>query len=249
MTSSPYAVRSVTRVLDIMDFLRSRPEGATPAELAAATDMPRSSMFRYLATLESRGYVERENGSGAFLLGPAFLSSDVRHLRLLSQRARPILEELRDRFEETVNLGVLDGSRVVYLEIVESRRSMRFVARQGDHEPIHSTGLGKAISMLMDDHEIRAILASEGMPARTNRTVTDPDEFIATIHHSRRVGYAIDDGENEADGRCVAVPLSGLAFPAALSLSAPAVRFSDREAKAAYDVLADAARRIAGEAT
>lgn len=249
MSESPYAVRSVTRVLDIMDFLRSRPDGATLAELATATDMPRSSVFRYLSTLEARGYVERENSTGTFRLGPAFLSSDARHLRLVSQRARPVLEELRDRFEETVNLGVLDGSRVAYLEIVESRRSMRFVARRGDHEPIHSTGLGKAISMLLDDEEIRAILATEGMPARTNRTITDPDEFIATIHRSRQVGYAIDDGENEADGRCVAVPIPGLAFPAALSLSAPASRFSDREAKAAYDELAAAARRIAGDAT
>lgn len=249
MSGSPYAVRSVTRVLDIMDFLREHPEGATLAELATATDMPRSSVFRYLSTLEARGYVERENSSGTFHLGPAFLSSDVRHLRLLSLRARPILEELRDRFEETVNLGVLDGSRVVYLEIVESRRSMRFVARKGDHEPIHSTGLGKAISMLLDGDEIRSILSSEGMPARTARTITDPEEFLATIEQSRQVGYAIDDGENEADGRCVAVPIPGLAFPAAVSLSAPAARFSDREAKAAYDELAEAARRIAGEAT
>ena len=249
MTSSPYAVRSVSRVLDIMDFLRQHPEGASPAELAGATDMPRSSVFRYLSTLESRGYVERENGTGAFHLGPAFLSSDVRHLRLLSQRARPILEELRDRFGETVNLGVLDGSRVVYLEIVESLRSMRFVARKGDHEPIHSTGLGKAISMLLDDDAIRAILKTEGMPARTNRTITDPDEFTETINQSREAGYAIDDGENEADGRCVAVPIPGLAFPAALSLSAPAARFSDREAKAAFDILQEAARRIAGGAS
>lgn len=249
MTTSPYAVRSVTRVLDIMDFLRQHPDGATPAELATATAMPRSSVFRYLATLESRGYVERDNGTGVLHLGPAFLSSDVRHLSLLSQRARPVLEELRDRFEETVNLGVLDGSRVVYLEIVESRRSMRFAARKGDHEPIHSTGLGKAISMLLDDETIRTILATEGMPARTNRTITDPDEFVAAIHWSRETGYAIDDGENETDGRCVAVPIPGLAFPAALSLSAPAARFSDREAKAAFDLLQKAARRVAGDAS
>lgn len=248
MTDSPYAVRSVTRVLDLLDLLRNSNEGATLAQLAATTDMPRSSVFRYLATLESRGYVERNDG-GSYHLGPAFLSSDVRHLSLLALRARPILEEVRDRFEETVNLGVLDGSRVVYLEIVESRHSMRFVARKGDHEPIHSTGLGKAISMLLGDDEVRAILDAEGMPARTERTITDPDDFIDTIRHIREVGYAIDDGENEAEGRCVAVPIPGLAFRAALSLSAPAARFSDQEAKAAYDVLAEAARRIAGDAT
>lgn len=248
MSHSPYAVRSVTRVLDILDLLRQRSEGATMAELAATTDMPRSSVFRYLATLESRGYVEREDGTGVFRLGPAFLASDVRQLRLLTQRARPILEELRDRFEETINLGILDGTRVVYLEIVESRRGMRFVARKGDREPIHSTALGKAIAMLLDDERIEAIVATEGMAARTERTITDPQEFIATIHRSRRVGYAIDDRENEVDGRCVAVPVTGLPFPAALSLSAPASRLSDEEATSASQALAEAASRIAGVA-
>lgn len=249
MSESPYAVRSVTRVLDILDLLRQRSEGATLAQLATATDMPRSSVFRYLATLEARGYVERENGTGTFQLGPAFLSSYVRHLQLLAQRARPILEELRDRFEETVNLAIFEGTGVVYLEIVESRRGTRFAARQGDREPIHSTALGKAIATLLDDDDIRAILTAEGMPARTDHTITDPDQFIATIHHSRSVGYAMDDRENEVDGRCVAVPIVGLGFPAALSLSAPASRFSEEEATAASETLADAARRVAGEAT
>lgn len=248
MSESPYAVRSVTRVLDIIDQLRQTPEGATLGELAAGTRMPRSSVFRYLATLESRGYVERENGTGNFRLGPAFLSSDVRHLRLLAQRARPILEELRDRFEETINLGVLDGTRVVYLEIVESRRGMRFVARRGDREPIHSTALGKAIATLLDDDEIRSILGAEGMAARTNRTITDPDRFIATINQSRQAGYTIDDGENEVDGRCVAVPVRGLPFPAALSLSAPASRLSHEDTETVSRALSEAARRVSGVA-
>lgn len=249
MSQSPYTVRSVSRVLDLLDELRQRSEGATLAELAEGTSMPRSSVFRYLATLESRGYVEREDGKGTFRLGPAFLSSDVRHLRLLAQRARPILEKLRDRFEETINLAVLDGTRVVYLEIVESRRGMRFVARQGDREPIHSTALGKAIATLLSEEEIRAILGAEGMAARTDKTITDPDEFIETIRRSRQAGFTIDDRENEADGRCVAVPVSGLSFPAALSLSAPASRLSDEDATSASAALAEAARALAGVAT
>jgi IclR family acetate operon transcriptional repressor len=249
MSESPYAARSVTRVLDILDVLRERTEGATLAQLVTTTDMPRSSAFRYLATLEARGYVEREDGTGTFQLGPAFLSSHVHHLQLLAQRARPILEELRDRFEETINLAILQGTRVVYLEIVESQRGMRFAAREGDREPIHSTALGKAIATLLDDDDIRAILDAEGMPARTDHTITEPERFIAAIQHGRSVGYALDDRENEVDGRCVAVPIMGLGFPAALSLSAPASRFSEDEAKAASKTLSEAARRVAGEAT
>lgn len=244
-TESPYAVRAVLRVLDILDLLRQSPSGATLSQLTEVTDMPKSSVFRYLATLESRGYVEREDSNGVFRLGASFLANEAQHLGILARNARPLLEGLRDRFEETVNLGVLDGTRVVYLEIVESRRSMRFVARKGDREHLHSTALGKAISIVLTDDEIRSILDSEGMPALTDRTITDPDVFIDAIHAIRGDGYAIDDGENEAAGRCVAVPVLGSAPKAAISLSAPAARFSDTQAKEAAAVLAEVARSLA----
>lgn len=244
---SPYAARSVLRVLDVLDLLREQNGGATLAEVSAATGMPKSSAFRYLSALESRGYVERENVSGCYRLGAAFLSSRPRHLELLARRARPHLESLRDRFGETVNLAVLDGSRVVYLEIVESHRSMRFVARKGDREPIHSTALGKAIASLLSDGDVERILEAEGMPARTDRTITDPDAFLDVVHQIREVGYAIDDRENEADGRCVAVPVAGIGVTAAVSLSAPASRFSLDEATAAAAVLRGAAGEIPGE--
>jgi IclR family transcriptional regulator, acetate operon repressor len=245
---SPYAARAVLRVLDIIDLLRERTGGATLAELAIATEMPKSSAFRYLSTLESRGYVERESATGSYRLGAAFLSSRPRHLEVLARRARPHLKALQDRFGETVNLGVLDGSRVVYLEIVESHKSMRFVARKGDREPIHSTALGKAIASLASDGEVLSILESEGMPARTERTITDPKAFIEVVHGIREEGFAIDDRENEADGRCVAVPIVDVGVAAALSLSAPASRFSLDEATTAAAGLQDAARAIAGEA-
>lgn len=246
---SRYAVRAVVRVLDILDLLRQRPGGATLSELAEVTQMPKSSVFRYLSTLESRGYVERENANGLFRLGASFLANEAQHLRSLARNAKPYLEQLRDQFEETVNLGVLDGTRVVYLEIVESRRGMRFVARKGDREHLHSTALGKAISALLTDPEIRTILAAEGMPALTERTITDPDVFIDAVHAIRDDGYAIDDGENEPAGRCVAVPVLGAAPKAAISLSAPAARLSDSQAKEAVGVLAEVATAIAEEIT
>ena len=242
-----YAVRSVLRVLDILDLLRQRPGGATLKELAKVTEMPKSSVFRYLATLESRGYVERLEQDGAFRLSAAFISTQAHHLELLANRARPRMEELRDRFGETVNLAVLDDTRIVYLEIVESRRSMRWVVAKGDREHLHSTALGKAVAMVLDDEEISSILEVEGMPARTERTIGDPDEFLREIAAARIKGYAIDDEENEEGGRCLAVPIRGTNPKAALSLSAPASRLSLDQAEGIARVLDEAAELIAKE--
>jgi IclR family acetate operon transcriptional repressor len=246
MNESPYTVRAAIRVLDILDLLHRAPDGVTLGEVADGTGMPKSSAFRYLTTLEARGYAQKEP-TGVYRLGMALVSYHAGQLEVLSARARPVLEELRDRYDETVNIGVLDGGRVVYVEIVESRRGMRFAARPGDREPIHCTALGKAIASTLHDDQLRAILTAEGMPQRTARTITDADLFVKEIQEVRRTGFALDDRENEEDGRCVAVPVLGIRVPAAVSLSAPAARFSEEDATRAARTLRRATKRIAGE--
>jgi IclR family acetate operon transcriptional repressor len=223
-SESGYAVRAVVRTLDILDLLQASPDGVSLADLSQAAGLPKSSVFRYLSTLEGRGYVERVSGDSAFRLGLAFLPVRARHLDALAEQARPSLESLRDRFQETINLGVLDGTRVAYLDILESPRTIRFAARRGDRDPIHSTALGKAIAAHLDENHVRRILAAEGMPQRTRTTITDPDAFLRAVERVRTSGFAVDRGENEEDGACVAVAITGHRIPAAISLSAPAVR-------------------------
>ncbi len=241
-TDGGYSVRAAERVLDILDVLQNAPEGISLAAVASGTQLPKSSVFRYLATLEARGYVERVDGEGNYRLGLAFLPLRARHVDRLAARARPLLEELSIRFQETVNLGVLDRTRVEYVEIVESPLTMRLAARRGDRDPIHSTALGKAIAAQLREDDVRRILDAEGMPRLTSKTITDADAYIAALEQVRTRGYAVDGGENEEDARCVAVAIALTPVPAAISLSAPAVRFSlDR-----VDEVAAALLRTAG---
>ena len=184
--SGRYSVRAVERVADILDTLQRADGGVSLVTLAEVTALPKSSVFRYLATLEARGYVEKDPDSGDYTLGVA-LPSQQRHFELLSARARPVLERFRDRFGETVNFGVLDGDRVLYLEIVESHRAMRLAARRGDRDYVHSTALGRAIAAGLPEEQVRRIVASAGMPALTTRTVTSADELIARRRARQRL--------------------------------------------------------------
>jgi IclR family acetate operon transcriptional repressor len=239
-----YAVRAVVRVMDILDLLQDSPDGRSLAEVSEAVALPRSSTYRYLSTLETRGYVQRNGDSGLYRFGLAFLPSHGRHLEVLAARARPVMEELRDRLGETINLGVLDGNRVVYLEILESNRAVRLAARRGDRDPIHSTALGKAIASRVGSDSVVAILAAEGMPKRTSKTITHEEPYLAELEKVRSQGFAVDIGENEEDGRCVAVPIQNSRVLAAISLSAPGARLkADRMAHIATELIA-AARRI-----
>jgi IclR family acetate operon transcriptional repressor len=239
-SSGRYSVRAVERVADILDTLQRADRGVSLVTLAEVTGLPKSSVFRYMATLEARGYVEKDGETGDFTLGVA-LPSQQRHFDLLRARARPVLERFRDRFGETVNLGVLDGDRILYLEIVESHQAMRFASRTGDRDYVHSTALGRAMTAQLPEAEVRRILGSAGMPPRTTRTITSPDELIASLAEVRANGYAIDDEENEEGARCVAIALPGMRVPAGISVSAPSVRLSREDAANVAAVLAEEA--------
>jgi IclR family transcriptional regulator, acetate operon repressor len=240
-----YDVRAVHRVIDILEALQSAPtEGLPLQRLADAIGLPKTSTFRYLQTLQSRGYVEPGAGNAHYRLGLRTLALDSHRLELIADRARPYLARLRDRFGETVNLGVLEGNRVRYLEILESPRAMRLAARKGDRDPVHSTALGKAIALQLPEDRVRAVLAAEGMERLTDDTITDPQTYLRALQEGRERGYTLDRGENEVGSWCVAAPLLGGRLPTAISVSAPAMRISPDQAEAVASVVVATAREL-----
>jgi IclR family transcriptional regulator, acetate operon repressor len=239
-----YSVRAVERICSILNLLQESIDGVSLPEVAQATDLPKSSAFRYLWTLEAHRYVERDPDSGRYTLGLGFVGMQSRQLEVLRQRTRPWLEKLRDEHTETVNLGILDGDAVIYLDIVESRRAVRLAVNRGDREYLHSTALGKAVAATLPEARVREILDRTGMPRHTANTITSVDDFLAELAKVRRNGYAVDDGENEVDGRCVAVPMLGSRLPTAVSLSAPSARFPLQQVEAVATSLQAVVERI-----
>jgi IclR family acetate operon transcriptional repressor len=242
-----YSIRAVQRVCDLLDLLQREPEGVSLVRAAEVTRLPKSSAFRYLATLEARRYVERDETSGEYRIGLAFLPLQARQLDVVTQRARPYLEELQREFGETANLGLLDGNRVVYLDIVESEHTMRLAARPGDHDMLHATALGKAIAAQLPPERVRAILRAEGMPRCTEHTITKQRDFVAELERIRARGYAVDEGENEIGGRCVGATIPGVTLPLAISVSGPAARFAKAQVPAVAARLQDAAARLGAD--
>ena len=240
-----YSVRAVERVCLILNLLQESVDGIGLNDVAQFTGLPKSSAFRYLWTLEDHRYVERDQDTNLYRLGLGFVGMQSRHLEILRERARPTLENLRDEFGETANLGLLDGDHIIYIDIVESRRGVRLAATRGEREPVHCTALGKAIAAQLPEDRVRDLLAETGLDRRTANTVTDADDYFDELAKVRRVGYAIDDRENEEDGRCVAAPLLGTHLPAAISVAGPSSRFTLQEVKKVGKALVEVAAGIA----
>jgi DNA-binding IclR family transcriptional regulator len=141
-----YQIAVVRKAIAVVELLANSECPMGPAEIASHLNMSRNAAFRLLTTLHSGGWVEKDAEARKYQLGlklfqlgsAAFRSRDVRRL------AFPIAEELRNRYEETVNLALLDGAQVVYVERLESRRSLRTATAIGTRAPLHCTALGKA---------------------------------------------------------------------------------------------------------
>ena len=247
-TDKAGGIRAVVRTCAIIRLVSEGGEdGVSLIDLAKAVGLPKSSTHRYVQVLEGEGFVERDGQTSKYRLGIGFMSLQASHVERLVQRTRPILAKIRDSFDETVNLGMLIGNQIVYLDILESSRAMRLAARKGDTENIHATALGKAIAATLLDVEVIDLLRRSGMPQRTARTITTEGDYLHELERVRSAGYAVDDCENELEGRCVAVFVPRLTIPTAISVSGIASRFSMEKTHEVANNLRIAAMEISGE--
>lgn len=247
-----YLISAVEKALDILEALGQEAQGLSLADVASRVGFPKSSVFRYLVTLENRGYVERTRDDSRYRLGTRIfeLSSAVIAQYNVRELAMPHLRELRLKHGETTNLGVLSQGYVVYLEIVESMHSARMAARVGSRDYAHSTALGKAMLAHLPEEEAKEIVEAVGLPSRTTATITSWPALREELTRVRAQGYAVDNGENEGEplARCVGVPIFNRhSLPvAALSISALGERISLSQLEDMVPDLAAAASHISG---
>lgn len=219
----------IGKILRILELLDQFPAGLKLKDVAEKTGINKSTAHRFLSHLEGENYLLRDGG--AFLLGPkiARLGGGVRSETTLCKISRPTLENLRKVTGETVILAVLDGSSVLYLDVLESPHRFRLTAQIGARGTAYSTALGKAILANMVDGEKREeILASFSFEASTPHTLTTISRLKKDLEQTREQGFSHDDEEAFAGSRCVGAPIVGAdgEVVAAISISGPTARVS-----------------------
>jgi IclR family transcriptional regulator, acetate operon repressor len=202
----------------------------TVVELSERTGISKPTVYRILNTLDSGGFVDRDASSRKYILGPALigLGRATRNSAELIRYVRPTLMELRKKYNETVNLGVLSYGKVIYLDTLESGQQLRVTVPMTIENNAHTTALGKAILAAMsEDSALRIISSMYASKANQSSRYTEP-EFIENIRSSRQQGFAIDNEDDAVGFRCVAAPIfSSNGDPiAAISISAPTTRVS-----------------------
>lgn len=239
-----YLVRPVFKALGVLKCLGEEGHELSLTQVARRVGLPKTTVFRYLFTLRESGFVIHDPATDLYRISLRVwqFGQLTRDQLGLCELALPAMQGLRDRFDATITLAVLEEREVVYLEMVESRRSVRTRAKLGGRDATYSTAVGKAILAFLPERRVPAHVPPWLTP-RTPRTLVTFAKLNQELSLIRRRGCAIDDGENEVGVRCLAAPLFGGddRVVAAISLAAPAEHLRGRRERAVGDAVIDAA--------
>ena len=224
-------VQSVVRAFQLLEVFRSAglPD-ISLKDLAERVGLPRPTTYRLAATLVSVGALERtENG---YRLGISLfeLGEKVAGRRALREAALPFLEDLYERWHETVHLAVLDGADVLYIERISGHRAINTPSLVGERLPANCTGVGKALLAFTPDGI--AAFGRGRLPGRTRYSIRVWSVFEEELERIRTEGVAFDREEGVLGICCVAVPVVvGGGAVAAVSVTGPVGRFDPRLAE------------------
>jgi DNA-binding IclR family transcriptional regulator len=239
--SAPVGV--VTKVLRVLEALHDAPAGLQLKDVAQQTGINKSTAYRFLAHLEREGYVFRDDsGSYAIGLRLARLASGGSYQTTLRKISRPVLQQLWRATGETVNLAVLDGREVLYLDVMESSHTFRLASEVGMRRPLYCTALGKAMLAFIPEEEQQYFLSRMAFEKLTPHTIKNVQQLRKETASIRQRGYAIDNEEAYLGSRCIAAPVFDASgkLAAAVSVSGPTTRVT-REKVAEFAAAAKSA--------
>lgn len=220
--------QSVERALSVLrTFISARAE-MRMSDIAKATGLSASTTSRMLSTLEAAGFVEREPVSGLYRLGldVVSLAAGVLNSHPVHRAARQIAQNLAAQLGLGANVAVRRGDRLFYLLNFEGRQAPRSFVLTGQTNPLHATGLGKALLSGMTRAQRSALLSDDALASYTPHTITEREELDAEIDRAVSRGYFTEIEELALGRACVAAAIrdgsrevvAGLSVSGALSV-------------------------------
>jgi len=183
------------------------------SELARALALTRSTTHRYVATLASLGFLEQDDSTRKYRLGPRVLDLGFSMLGSLELReiAAPHLRRLTDATGHTSNLAIRDDTDVILIDRVRGRRGryhhLEFTLHVGSRIPAYCSATGKVLLAFLPRPDLDRLLERIDLTQRGPRTLTDKGALLAELDRVRRTGIAVNDEELESALRSIAAPV------------------------------------------
>jgi len=228
--AEPDAVKSVSKVLDILEHLGAARGPVSVSDVARATGFNVSTAFRQLQTLVQRGYVEQDPENRGYVMGPRLYQLASAYLKGsdLATLGRPHLEALRDVVGETAYLVILRNDEIVQLCKADGQHVVSASLRTAQREPAYCTATGKVLLSGLPPEALAAYLEHVQLTPFTPQTVTSRAKLAREVADVRKAGYALDVEEFAENLCCISVPVRDphdAGIVAAISLAMPKLRF------------------------
>jgi IclR family transcriptional regulator, KDG regulon repressor len=201
-------VRSVDRALDILLCFSRDDPARSLTQIAEAIHMSKTTVHRLLATLENKRFITRDSATGLYRLGLRFIemASLVLQDVELHRWSQPYLQRLEKQYGETVDLSILDGSHVIYLEVIESPQRVKLAAAVGQRLPAFFTASGKALLAFLPEEFVKEIIY-ENLAEASNHNPVSITKMMEDLRMTAERGFAISEQEYEEEINAVAAPI------------------------------------------
>ncbi len=245
-----YPVQTLEKALQIVNLMKDGPSsGIRIKDISQKLNMGKSTVHRILNTLAAYGYVEQGSDSKKYRLGWKFfeVGSVIPRQRNLTNVELKVLWDLCDRYEETVNLGVRVYDKVAIVAKADPQKVLfKTGPYLGEQEPVHATGLGKALISELEDGELDKLFSGKSLEQYTPNTITSLAELKNHLEEVREQGYAMDEEELSIGLTCIAMPVYNFSHEiiAAMSISGPTFRMDQHKIKNCYAGLKKACNSI-----
>jgi len=248
---SEYTIQAVINALELLEQFNGDVTELGVTELSKRLNLHKNNVFRLLATLESKGYIEQNKLNENYRLGVKCLELGQNYLKQsgLLRQARPVMEDIVAKCNENTYLSVLRGQKIVYIDVVEANQPVRVVSRIGAQLPVYCCASGKAqLAALMESGEdIEKYVNPKEMKPFTPNTITTIEKLKEELEKIKELGYAIDDEEVDPGVRCVGAAIKDYTkrVVGAISISGPVNRMTfDRIKEELGPLVVEGARRI-----
>jgi len=246
LPKNPYSIEVLRRAIDILAVFSHAKPTMSLAEIVAAVQLPKTTVFRVLSSLVERGYCEWDSAAGKYSLGFELLRlADIRRRQgNLRDVALPVMRQIRDAVSETVVLSVRSGDARVHIDFVEGLHPMRRMADLGVGAPLYAGAASKVLLAGMEDGEIENYLARTDLTAFQKTTITDATLLWREVRAIRKRGYAESKGELFLGGGALAAPIKEFsgATVAVMDILTPEHRYTPEHREHCIDMLLEGSR-------
>lgn len=204
-----YSIQTVEHALDVLEQFLCNVDELSISELSKLLRLNKNNVFRLLATLETRQYIEQDKNTENYRLGLKNLELGQKVVKQtsLQRESRSVLEELVRKCNETSDVAILHGGDVHCLGVVESTHPVRVVPRIGFKLPAYCTAAGKVILAIKAEEKADVITSIKEFRKYTPNTITEFSKFVRVLSRIAERGFAVEDEELNLEVRSVATPI------------------------------------------